>query len=68
MSSNAYTLISQDYPNTYVSFFSDDGTTIGNALSGITILPLTRTNIPFKILYGQGGGTYKTTGFCYKNI
>ena len=65
---NAYTLISQDYPNTYIVF---DLPLVGgesNAPEGLITLNLIDSK-PIRIEYSKGGGNeFKTTGFIYKNI
>lgn len=66
---NAYTLISQEFPNTYVQFSPDDGTTVSDPPAGTQTLQLTESNKPFKIFfYGQVAGSFRTTGFGYQNI
>jgi len=65
--SNAYTLISQEYPNTYIKF--GDVNNPSNPDKDVQTLSLSGSNKPIKILYSQVNTSgYKTTDFYKKFI
>ena len=65
--SNAYTLISQEYSNTYIQF--GDGNNTSNPDKDTQTLELSGNNKPIRILYSQNDMSgYKTTDFYKKFI
>lgn len=62
--SNAYTLISQSFPNTYIEF--GDGDTTGNP--SMENQQLTENNVPKRILYSQNNTSGLKLPVLYQNI